>query len=65
MNEQYRVLTKNQKESAVDKKRNTQTWNTRNISADVDYGGNVTGMELSIATPRFDNTPNVIVEEPV
>ena len=49
---QYRILTEKVDETKVIDKMKTGTWNTINLSANVDYGGRVTGMELSVATPE-------------
>ena len=52
MRKQYRILTEKVHETKVIDKMKTGTWNTINLSANVEYGGKVTGMELSVATPE-------------
>ena len=47
VNEQYRILVDNVDERTFEKKKSIQTANTRNISADVVYRINATGIEFS------------------
>ena len=63
VNEQYRMLVVNLDERKFEKKKSVQTANTRNISADVEYGNNATGMEMSIATKTVCNTDHIILAD--
>ena len=50
VNEQYRMLADNVEQRTSEQEQSAQTENTRNASADVEYGINANGMELSVAT---------------
>ena len=61
VNEQFRMLVENVDTRKFEKEESIQTANTRNISADVEYGRKGTGMELSMAT-RTVNVASTVVE---
>ena len=50
VNEQYRMFEENVEQRVSEQGKSAQTENTRNASADVVYGINANGMELSVAT---------------
>ena len=62
VDEQYRMLVDNADERKLSQKDSVPTWN---MSADIEYGNNVTGMELSIATKTVCNVPKESTEESV
>ena len=59
VNEQYRMLVVNEDEQTLQEKDSIQTWNTHNVSDDIDYNGKKTGMELSVATKTVINVDSV------
>ena len=56
VNEQYRMLVENVDER-IHKQMTSGTWNTRNISADIVYGNDTNGMELSLPTKTICDIP--------
>ena len=61
--EQYRILVDEADERTVNKGKTISTRKTHNLSDDMEYGNNVTGMEMSIATRTSCNVDYVIMED--